>query len=468
MARAAARYACQSCGAAFPKWSGRCEACGQWNSIVEEAPRDETPRGLGAARGKPGGRRIDFVALAGAEHGPPRLVTGMAEFDRVCGGGLVPGSALLLGGDPGIGKSTLLLQVAARIAGIAACVYISGEEAIDQVRMRAARLGVGDAKVDLAAATAVRDVVASLETVPAPAVVVIDSIQTMYVDTLDSAPGTVAQVRAAAQELIHLAKRRGLSVILVGHVTKEGLIAGPRVLEHMVDTVLQFEGDRYRFYRTLRATKNRFGSTNELGIFEMTGSGLKTVPDPSALFLSGAAPAAGSAVHVAVEGTRCFLVEVQALVNKTELAMPRRVAVGFDRNRLAMLVAVLGRHAGLKLSSSDIFVTIAGGIRIDEPAADLAVALAVASAQFDIPLSSAVAAFGEISLTGGLRSSSQSERRVAEAQRAGFDRIVVPSADARRAGRGVTGATDLRGAFAATLGDTPRSASGATNEEWGV
>jgi DNA repair protein RadA/Sms len=290
----------------------------------------------------------------------------------------------------------------------------------------------------------------------------------MWLDTVDSTPGTVTQVRASSQALVELAKRRGIAVLLVGHVTKDGAIAGPRVLEHMVDTVLQFEGDRYRFYRTLRAAKNRFGSTNELGIFEMTGSGLKTVPDPSALFLGEAAPAPGSVVHVAVEGTRCFLVEIQALVNQTELAMPRRVAVGFDRNRLAMLVAVLGRHAGVKLSSYDVFVTIAGGIRIDEPAADLAVALAIASAQYDVPLPSGAAVFGEISLTGGLRSSSQSERRVAEAQRAGFDRIVVPSADARRAGRGVTGATDLRGAFAATLGDAPRSASGATNDEWGV
>jgi DNA repair protein RadA/Sms len=298
--------------------------------------------------------------------------------------------------------------------------------------------------------------------------VVVDSVQTLYSDSFTSAPGSVSQVREAAGRFLRLAKDTGAAVFLVGHVTKEGAIAGPRVLEHMVDTVLQFEGDRYRFYRTLRAAKNRFGSTNELGIFEMTGSGLKTVPDPSALFLSDAAPAAGSVVHVAVEGTRCFLVEVQALVNQTELAMPRRVAVGFDRNRLAMLVAVLGRHAGVKLSSYDVFVTIAGGIRIDEPAADLAVALAIASAQRDTPFPAGAAVFGEISLTGSLRSCSQSERRTAEARRAGFDRVVVPSSDARRAGGGVAGVADLRGAFAATLGDASRSASGATNDEWGV
>ena len=343
-----------------------------------------------------------------------------------------------------------------------------GEESAAQVKMRAERICKGAANIDVFAETELETV---LETVAAarPALVVVDSVQTLYSDSFTSAPGSVSQVREAAGRFLRLAKDTGAAVFLVGHVTKEGAIAGPRVLEHMVDTVLQFEGDRYRFYRTLRAAKNRFGSTNELGIFEMTGSGLKTVPDPSALFLSEAAPAPGSAVHVAVEGTRCFLVEVQALVNQTELAMPRRVAVGFDRNRLAMLVAVLGRHAGLKLSSSDIFVTIAGGIRIDEPAADLAVALAVASAQRDQPLPAGAAVFGEISLTGGLRSCSQSERRVAEAGRAGFDRIVVPAADARGTGGRAAGATDLRGAFAALLHEgADRPASGATNDEWGV
>ena len=297
----------------------------------------------------------------------------------------------------------------------------------------------------------------------------VDSVQTLYSDSFTSAPGSVSQVREAAGRFLRLAKDTGAAVFLVGHVTKEGAIAGPSVLEHMVDTVLQFEGDRYRFYRTMRAAKNRFGSTNELGIFEMTGSGLRTVPDPSALFLSDAAPAAGSAVHVAVEGTRCFLVEVQALVNQTELAMPRRVAVGFDRNRLAMLVAVLGRHAGLKLSSSDIFVTIAGGIRIDEPAADLAVALAVASAQRDQPLPAGAAVFGEISLTGGLRSCSQSD--------GASPKPVVPASTVwsfpppMHAGP----AAEPQARQTCVVRSPPSwatvrlaSASGATNDEWGV
>jgi DNA repair protein RadA/Sms len=397
-----------------------------------------------------------------------RFSSGIEELDRVLGGGIVPGSLVLVGGEPGIGKSTLLLQVLDNVAAGRPALLVCGEESAAQVKMRAERICKGAGNIDVFAETELETV---LEAVAAarPALVVVDSVQTLYSDGFTSAPGSVSQVREAAGRFLRLAKESGAAVFLVGHVTKEGAIAGPRVLEHMVDTVLQFEGDRYRFYRTLRAAKNRFGSTNELGIFEMTGSGLKTVPDPSALFLSDTAPAAGTAVLVAVEGSRCFLVEVQALVNQTELAMPRRVAVGFDRNRLAMLVAVLGRHAGIKLSSSDVFVTIAGGIRIDEPAADLAVALAVASAQRDLLLPVGAAVFGEISLTGGLRSCSQSERRIAEAGRAGFDRIVVPAADARRTGGRVTGVTDVRQAFAAALGGGhAEPVSGATNDEWGV
>ncbi len=465
-------FTCGECGRREAKWLGHCPDCGAWDSFVEEMVAAASKgRGRGAKTGDGAGGgtaaapvRLSEVVSSAAE----RFSSGIDELDRVLGGGIVPGSLVLVGGEPGIGKSTLLLQVLDNVAADRSALLVCGEESASQVKMRAERICKGTGNIDVLAETELETV---LESVAAarPALVVVDSVQTLYNDAFTSAPGSVSQVREAAGRFLRLAKDSGAAVFLVGHVTKEGAIAGPRVLEHMVDTVLQFEGDRYRFYRTLRAAKNRFGSTNELGIFEMTGSGLKTVPDPSALFLSGATPAPGSAVHVAVEGTRCFLVEVQALVNQTELAMPRRVAVGFDRNRLAMLVAVLGRHAGLKLSSSDIFVTIAGGIRIDEPAADLAVALAVASAQRDLPLPAEVAVFGEISLTGGLRSCSQSERRVAEAGRAGFDRIVVPAADVRKTGGRAAGATDVRGAFAALLHEgADGRAFGATNDEWGV
>ncbi len=471
MAKTQTVFTCGECGRREAKWLGHCPDCGAWDSFVEEmvaaAPKGRgrgVKSGGGAGGGTAGPVRLSEVVSSAVE----RFSSGIGELDRVLGGGIVPGSLVLVGGEPGIGKSTLLLQVLDNVAADRPALLVCGEESAAQVKMRAERICRGAGNIDVLAETELELV---LETVAAarPALVVVDSVQTLYSDSFTSAPGSVSQVREAAGRFLRLAKDTGAAVFLVGHVTKEGAIAGPRVLEHMVDTVLQFEGDRYRFYRTLRAAKNRFGSTNELGIFEMTGSGLKTVPDPSALFLSEAAPAPGSAVHVAVEGTRCFLVEVQALVNQSELAMPRRVAVGFDRNRLAMLVAVLGRHAGLKLSTSDIFVTIAGGIRIDEPAADLAVALAVASAQRDQPLPAGAAVFGEISLTGGLRSCSQSERRVAEAGRAGFDRIVVPAADARETGGPAAGAADLRGAFAALLHEgADRSASGATNDEWGV
>ena len=471
MAKTQTVFTCGECGRREAKWLGHCPDCGAWDSFVEEvvvaAPRGRG-RGAKTGDGAGGGTAAGLVRLSEVQSSAAeRFSSGIDELDRVLGGGIVPGSLVLVGGEPGIGKSTLLLQVLDNVAAGRPALLVCGEESAAQVKMRAERICKGAGNIDVLAETELETV---LESVAAarPALVVVDSVQTLYSDSFTSAPGSVSQVREAAGRFLRLAKDTGAAVFLVGHVTKEGAIAGPRVLEHMVDTVLQFEGDRYRFYRTLRAAKNRFGSTNELGIFEMTGSGLKTVPDPSALFLGEAAPAAGSVVHVAVEGTRCFLVEVQALVNQTELAMPRRVAVGFDRNRLAMLVAVLGRHAGVKLSSYDVFVTIAGGIRIDEPAADLAVALAIASAQRDTPFPAGAAVFGEISLTGSLRSCSQSERRTAEARRAGFDRVVVPSSDARRAGGGVTGVADLRGAFAATLGDASRSASGATNDEWGV
>src|SRR2546423_1564335 len=392
MAKPQARYACQQCGALAPKWTGRCEACGAWNSLVEEVPRSAPPRRLGRATSRRGAPAIDFVGLRGETAGPPRRLTGIAELDRVCGGGLVAGSTILVGGDPGIGKSTLLLQAAAAFAARGStAAYITGEEAIDQIRLRAERLGVPDPPVGLAAASSVRDIADSLDSAEAPDLVVIDSIQTMYLDTLDSAPGTVSQVRGAAQELIGLAKRRGFVVVLVGHVTKEGLIAGPRVLEHMVDTVLYFEGERGHQFRILRAVKNRFGATDEIGVFEMSDRGLVEVPNPSALFLadrSGAdldsdepgAPIAGAAVFAGIEGTRPVLVEIQALVAPSLLGTPRRAVVGWDSPRLAMITTVLDARCGPSVGANDIYLNIAGGLRIVEPAADLAVAAAPRSA----------------------------------------------------------------------------------------
>jgi DNA repair protein RadA/Sms len=329
MARPIKRFVCQSCGAVTTKWSGRCESCGEWNTIVEEAAPAPGPAGSGLARGGKG-RALEFAGLRGATPQPPRYLSGIAEFDRVCGGGLVTGSALLIGGDPGIGKSTLLLQVAAALARQnTACAYISGEEALDQVRLRAERLGLADAPVQLTAATSVRDIVASLERPDAPRVAVIDSIQTMWLDTVDSTPGTVTQVRSSAQALVELAKRRGIAVLLVGHVTKDGAIAGPRVLEHMVDTVLYFEGERGHQFRILRTVKNRFGPTDEIGVFEMSDRGLSDVANPSALFLAERrGHVSGACVFAGIEGTRPVLVEIQALVSPSSLATPRRAVVG--------------------------------------------------------------------------------------------------------------------------------------------
>ena len=426
MARSQARYVCQECGAVHAKWAGRCDACGGWNSLVEEAPQESVPKGLGPAKG---GRRLDFVSLAGMAEGMPRRVSGIAEFDRVSGGGLVPGSALLVGGDPGIGKSTLLLQVVAALTGEpGGCVYISGEEGIDQVRMRAARLGVAQAPVELAAATSVRDIVASLDhAAGGPAVVVVDSVQTLYLDTLDSAPGTVSQVRASAQELIRLAKRRGFTLILVGHVTKEGLIAGPRVLEHMVDTVLYFEGERGHQFRILRAVKNRFGPTDEIGVFEMTDAGLAEVPNPSALFLAERQDAvSGAAVFAGMEGTRPVLVEIQALVAPSPFGTPRRAVVGWDGNRLAMITAVLDARCGLSIGANDIYLNVAGGLRIGEPAADLAVAAALVSALTQQPVPAEMVVFGEIGLSGEIRAVSHADQRLKEAGKLGFSSALMP------------------------------------------
>jgi DNA repair protein RadA/Sms len=423
MAKEGPRYVCQECGANHAKWIGRCETCGAWNSIVEEAAPVSVPKGLSGKSGK----RIEFVGLEGESEPPPRRKTGIKELDRVLGGGLVAGSAILVGGDPGIGKSTLLLQATAALASQVSCAYISGEEAIDQVRLRARRLGLASSAVKLAAATSVRDMAATLDVADVPGLVVIDSIQTVFLDTLDSAPGTVSQVRSSAAELIRLAKRRGFALFLVGHVTKEGQIAGPRVLEHMVDTVLYFEGERGHPYRILRAVKNRFGATDEIGVFEMTDKGLVEVDNPSALFLAERrGNVSGSCVFAGVEGTRPMLVEVQALVAPSGLATPRRAVVGWDSGRLAMILAVLDARCGMRLSGSDIYLNVAGGLRIAEPAADLAVAAALLSSASDRPVPADVAVFGEIGLSGEVRPVSQEEARLKEAAKLGFSGALVP------------------------------------------
>jgi len=424
VAAAAHRYACQACGATQAKWAGRCDACGAWNTIVEEAPREAPPKGLGRGAG----RAIELVALDGAEAAPERLSTGIAELDRVFGGGLVRGSAALVSGDPGVGKSTLLLQAAAALAkGGRSCVYVSGEEAVDQVRLRARRLGLGAASVRLAAATSVRDVLTTLDQADGIDAVVIDSIQTMFVDSLDSAPGTVAQVRTSAQELIRFAKRRGVAMLLVGHVTKDGQIAGPRVLEHMVDTVLHFEGERSHQFRILRAVKNRFGATDEIGVFEMTERGLIEVANPSALFLGERdADVSGAAVFAGLEGSRPVLVEIQALVAPSPFATPRRAVVGWDSARLAMIMAVLDARCGLALGGNDVYLNVAGGLRINEPAADLAVAAALVSSLMGRALPAATVAFGEIGLSGEVRAVSQAEARLKEAAKLGFSRALAP------------------------------------------
>ncbi len=429
MARAENRYVCQSCGAAHPKWAGKCDSCGAWNSLVEEAARAAgPPKGLGTGKG----RALSFVGLTGDSQATSRRKSGIAELDRVCGGGMVPGSALLIGGDPGIGKSTLLLQAMAALAQGKSgspldCAYISGEESLDQVRLRAARLNVSDAPVLLASATSIRNIISTLDHAKGPQVVAIDSIQTMYLDSLDSAPGTVSQVRASAQELIRLAKTRGFTVILVGHVTKEGTIAGPRVLEHMVDTVLYFEGERGHQFRILRAVKNRYGPTDEIGVFEMTDAGLAEVPNPSALFLGDRQrETTGSAVFAGIEGTRPMLVEIQALVAPSTLGTPRRAVVGWDGNRLAMVLAVLEARCGVPIGANDIYLNVAGGLRISEPAADLAVAAALISALVREPVPPDTVVFGEIGLSGEIRPVSQTDARLKEAEKLGFAAALTP------------------------------------------
>jgi DNA repair protein RadA/Sms len=429
MPKAVTRYVCQACGAVTPKWAGRCETCGEWNTIVEE-----TAEARPGAPAKAAGKKIAFVGLAGSAEPPPRHATGIAELDRVLGGGLVPASAVLVGGDPGIGKSTLLLQAAAALARAGRRIlYISGEESIEQLRLRGRRLALIDAPLELAAAINLRDIAASLESATDATLVVVDSIQTMWLDSIESAPGTVAQVRASSFELIRLAKSRGFALALVGHVTKEGAIAGPRVLEHMVDAVLYFEGDRGHQFRILRAVKNRFGATDEIGVFEMTDRGLAEVANPSALFLAERrGNISGSAVFAGLEGTRPVLVEVQALLAPNPGGAPRRSVVGWDNGRLSMLLAVLETRCGLRLNAADVYLNIAGGLRVGEPAADLAVAAALASAASDRPTSPGTVYFGEVGLSGEVRQVAQAEARLKEAAKLGFDAACLP----RRVARG--------------------------------
>lgn len=433
MAKALKSYVCQSCGAVSTKWSGKCDACNEWNSLQEEVKEKGPPKGLGANKNA---RIIEFSSLKSqGVKTYPRLQTGIKEFDRVTGGGLVPGVALLIGGDPGIGKSTLLLQCVCALASKGRkAVYISGEESVEQVRMRAERLGLADAPLELASATNVGDIIASVtDAQNQPELLIIDSIQTMYLDNIDSAPGTVTQVRTSAQELVRLAKSRNIAVIFVGHVTKDGQIAGPRVLEHLVDTVLYFEGDRSHHFRILRAVKNRFGPTDEIGVFEMAGHGLSEVENPSALFLSQRADdVSGSVVLAALEGTRPLLVEVQALIAPSALASPRRAVLGWDSNRLAMIAAVLETRCGVSLSGHDIFLNMAGGIRIAEPAADLAVACALVSALQDFAIPKDMVFFGEIGLTGEVRQVAQPDLRLKEAQKLGFKQAVIPQSTGKK------------------------------------
>lgn len=427
MAKPHASFVCQSCGAVSQRWQGRCDACGAWNTIAEEA----TPSGIGAraAQGARKGRVFGLSSLSENHEPPaPRIATGIGELDRVAGGGFVPGSVLLLGGEPGIGKSTLLIQACAKLAASGGrVVYISGEEAVDQVRLRASRLGLAAAPVELASETSVEDIVATLSHGKRPSLAVIDSIQTMWTDSIESAPGTVGQVRGSAQALIRFAKSTGAAVILVGHVTKDGQIAGPRVVEHMVDAVISFEGEAGQNFRILRAVKNRFGPTDEIGVFEMTGQGLAEVANPSALFLSSRDTIApGSAVFAGMEGTRPLLVEIQALVAPSPLGTPRRAVVGWDSARLAMVLAVLEAHAGIKLGQYDIYLSVAGGLRVSEPAADLAAAAALVSSLSGLSLPADRVFFGEIALSGAIRPVPHGLARLKEAAKLGFSQATIP------------------------------------------
>jgi len=421
-------YSCTECGGQSPKWQGQCPQCGAWNTLIEAAFVAGGTRFEGVA-----GTRSQVTPLAAVEaRESHRVNSGIEEFDRVLGGGLVAGGVVLLGGDPGIGKSTLLLQACAALGGAHRTLYVTGEESVDQVALRAQRLALVNAPVELLAEVQLEAIVAAIDSTT-PEVVVIDSIQTIYTDALTSAPGSVAQVRECAAQLTRLAKQRGVIVVFVGHVTKEGAIAGPRVLEHIVDTVLYFEGDPHSSFRLVRAIKNRFGAANELGVFAMTERGLKGVTNPSAIFLSHhAEPVAGSAIVATLEGSRPLLVEIQALVDPLQGAMPRRLAVGLDAQRLALLLAVLHRHGGVETSGFDVFVNAVGGVRIQEPAVDLAVLIAVHSSLRNKPLPAKLLMFGEVGLAGEIRPVQRGQERIREAAKLGFKTVLIPSANRPR------------------------------------
>lgn len=447
-------FTCNECGASHTKWSGQCDACNAWNSIQEDKPLGTGPakKSLGGMRGK----RVILTDLASKEPPPPRTMSGVDELDRVLGGGLVKASALLVGGDPGIGKSTLLLQAAARFArnGLKV-IYISGEESAGQIQMRAERLGLTKSPVRLASETNLRDILTTLEA-EKPDLAIIDSIQTMWADNVDSAPGSVSQVRASAHELTTFAKTNGISVIMVGHVTKDGSIAGPRVVEHMVDTVLYFEGERGHQFRILRSVKNRFGPADEIGVFEMTGKGLAEVKNPSALFLSDRGkPAPGSVVFAGIEGTRPMLCEIQALVAPSPHSQPKRSVVGLDGGRLGMILAVLESRCGVPFTGLDVYLNVAGGMKINDPAADLAVAAALVSAREDAALPHDAVIFGEISLSGALRPVVQTENRLKEAQKLGFTSAITPQQTKKVAVAGLSlrYTQDLATFVAETFGD---------------
>jgi DNA repair protein RadA/Sms len=425
MSKSKSSFICQACGAVYSRWQGRCDACSDWNTIVEELA--DSGVGAGPKSAKANGRPVELLPLSGEIETAARIETGIAELDRVTGGGFVMGSAVLVGGDPGIGKSTLLLQAAAALAARGKrVVYVSGEEAASQIRLRAQRLGLGDRDVSLASETNVEIILATLQQGPAPHLVIIDSIQTLWTDRVESAPGTVTQVRTSAQALTRFAKKSGAAVVLVGHVTKDGQIAGPRVVEHMVDAVLYFEGDTSHTFRILRGVKNRYGATDEIGVFEMTTLGLQEVSNPSALFLDQRDQgAAGSAVFAGMEGTRPLLVEIQALVAPSPLGTPRRAVVGWDSARLSMVLAVLETRCGVRIGANDIYLNVAGGLKINEPAADLAVAAALISSLTGSPLPTDAVYFGEISLAGGVRPVVHASLRLREAQKLGFASVVT-------------------------------------------
>jgi len=445
MAKPKSRYVCQACGSVSSRWQGQCPDCAEWNTLVQEAAGVSS---IFAAKHnlQGGGRAIPLIGLETPAAVPERLPSGLMEFDRAIGGGIVPGSAMLVGGDPGIGKSTLLLQVAACLASEGhRVVYVSGEESAEQVRLRAVRLGLGRAPVQLAAATSVRDILTTVGDGASPSLMIIDSIQTMHSDLIEGAPGTVSQVRASAQELVRFAKEQGTAVVLVGHVTKDGSIAGPRVLEHMVDTVLSFEGERSHQYRILRAMKNRFGGTDEIGVFAMEGAGLTEVPNPSALFLTQRGePVSGTSVFPAIEGSRPVLVEIQALVVRLATgATPRRAAVGWDSGRLAMILAVLEARCGLSFATAEVYLNVSGGYRLSDPAADLSVAAALVSALSERPVPSEAIVLGEVALSGEVRPVAHAGLRLKEAAKLGFETAWVP--------KGVKGGEGLRLAEFANL-----------------